>query len=279
MTKLIIAIIFLLIGIPAVSKAQEEDAFKEFANAEKIQMLKAYAKKDATLFQKHLEQLTSKYERLNATDQQKYVWEQWMIKEEYYLMADLYALAGEKEKAIRYLEKSENYDYMDLTTDHDLDNIRKDERFNKFLDSAKIKESKMQAYRQNADKSGVKYEPPAAMPVSVYVQVMRQFKVYYNAHNAEEIDNMFSDTWGDRKKSLYTTKVLDEQMKQYGKLISFKYMGQDEGDRYQAIALFKMVFEKSVHVMGISIHKDHKLGTFRPETSSPYIDKLLAKEL
>ena len=117
------------------------------------------------------------------------------------------------------------------------------------------------------------------MPVSVYVQVMRQFKVYYNAHNAEEIDNMFSDTWGDRKKSLYTTKVLDEQMKQYGKLISFKYMGQDEGDRYQAIALFKMVFEKSVHVMGISIHKDHKLGTFRPETSSPYIDKLLAKEL
>lgn len=110
-----------------------------------------------------------------------------------------------------------------------------------------------------------------------YEKVMEQFKGYYNQQQADNIVNMFSNP--EQMKGFMNSKMVDELMKDYGKLISFKFLGLEGDNKYEDVALFKMVCEKSVHVMGISIDKDNKLGTFRFETSSTYIDKLLAKEL
>jgi hypothetical protein len=123
--------------------------------------------------------------------------------------------------------------------------------------------------------------PPAHTKKSVavksnadYEQVMEQFKNYYNNKRADNIVNMFSDP--GEMKSFFTPESLDRLMNDYGKMISYKYVARDDGDGDSNVALFKTVFDKSVHMFGISINENNKMETFRFETSSSYIDKLLA---
>jgi hypothetical protein len=103
---------------------------------------------------------------------------------------------------------------------------------------------------------------------------MEQFKNYYNNKRADNIVNMFSDP--GEMKSFFTPESLDRLMNDYGKMISYKYVARDDGDGDSNVALFKTVFDKSVHMFGISINENNKMETFRFETSSSYIDKLLA---
>jgi hypothetical protein len=116
-------------------------------------------------------------------------------------------------------------------------------------------------------------------PTAEYEHVIEQFKNYYTRQSADSISNMFSDIWGAQKKSLFTAQYLSDILKDYGAMISYQYLDRDSGDGDNDVALFKVVFDKSVHVMGISLDKSNKIENFRFETSSPYIDKLLAKAL
>jgi hypothetical protein len=56
-------------------------------------------------------------------------------------------------------------------------------------------------------------------------------------------------------------------------------MGLEADNKYQDVALFKVVFDKSVHCMGIALGKENKITTFRFKTYSPYIDWALAKAI
>ncbi len=514
----------------------QENDFHAYAKKEKIHMLKAYAQKDVAGFQKYLNEFVAKYATLNDKDRERYKFE---LQEEYYLMACTYAVKGDKKIAIDYLFKSENYDYDELTQDRDLDHLRKEPRFLKFLADSKkprseytttlqkaeaynadekyevpaftyqsandpnlaalkiafnldsvagngddvskiinlmewvhylvphdgskgnpqvknamsmIKECKkdgktlncrglaillnevylaegfksrfvtclpkdindndchvinvvwspslkkwlwmdptFMAYVMNEDggllsieevrarliagkplilnpdanrnhavrqtisdylgyymsknlyklecpiSSEYNYEtkgdnkatayvallpgkthpapesqkdkhgvatyqlyftnspaafwaaPPAneipvkpediARSVTDYEQVMAQYKTCYNRENTSGLTNLVSDDWGEHKKTIFRSDRITDDMKGYGRLIEFKYLAQDDGDNNHDVALFKVTYDKSVHVMGISLDKNNKMLTIRGETSSTYIDKLLAREL
>lgn len=521
--------VLLLLSATFMSRAQEQGDIKAFAKAQKALVLHAYAHNDATACRKAIDDFVTRYNTLPEKDRSNY---NWYVENEYYLLASIYAVNNDKNNALDFLEKSQNYDYDELVHDHDMDNLRKDDRFKKFLAESKSRTSytallqSAPAYntgvtddlpaftyqaatdsnlmtlkkafnldsiagkgndisqiinlmewvhyqvlhdgskgnpkvknalamitdckkhgktlncrglaiilnevylaegfksrfvtcypKDTTDKdchvidivwstslrkwvwmdptfmayvmddkgevlgiaevrqrmidnkplilnpdanrnhaisqthsdylgyymaknlykmgcpieSRYNYEtpeagktrmyiqllpgntkpateqikdkqskvtftayytnnpdqfwaPPAGEPTgrevfekrdqAAYEQVMGRFKNFYNDKLADSVVNMFSDPAD--MKSFYTQQMQEELMKDYGRIISFKYMAME--DSSSDVALFKMVCEKSVHMMGISINEKNKLGTFRFETSSPFIDKLLAKE-
>ena len=512
----------------ANSQAQDNNDFKAFAKREKGLMLKAYANKDIASYRKALNDFHTRFDKLSDKEKANFKWD---VAEEYYILACVYALHSDTKNAMDYLEKSEDYDYTELLKDHDLDNLRHDSRFKKYIDKAKNTGSSFQiilqkapAYNQNEkdnipaftyqapddpnlkalktsynldsiagkgndisqiinlmewvhyliphdgskgnpkiknamsliteckqnnktlncrglgillnevylaegfksrfitcmpkdttdndchvitmvwsnslnkwlwmdptfmayimdDKGALlsiaevrerlinnkplilnpdanrnhetsqtisdylgyyisknlyklecpvnsqyNYETPEdgkqrayiqlipgntkpatsvtknehgmatytryytnnpasfwAAPTSDmtpatsrsranYEQVMEKFKNYYNEQLVDSIVNMFANP--AEMKSFFSAKVMEHFNNDYGKMISYKYIGTDDVDGNND-ALFKMVFDKSVHMMGISIDPNNKLENFRFQTSSSYIDKLLAKE-
>ena len=130
-----ILIIFFTATI-ARSLAQDKD-FGQFAQQHDSMMVAAYKAKDITAYHKYLDDFLSRYNNLDARDREDY-------KEfrdgDYYNLSCAYSLLGDKSNALDYLEKSEYYDYEHLQQDHDMDNIRNEQRFIKFLDEAKRQE-------------------------------------------------------------------------------------------------------------------------------------------
>ncbi len=115
----------------------------------------------------------------------------------------------------------------------------------------------------------------AALQPADYEQAMGRFRIFYNGQQADSVACLFPNP--EEMKGFLGKDALQELMNGYGKMISYKYMGMESAK--SDVALFKMVFEKSTHAMGISLDGNHKMGTFRFETSSSSIDKMLAKEL
>jgi hypothetical protein len=107
-----------------------------------------------------------------------------------------------------------------------------------------------------------------------YDNAMARFMKFYNANQADSICNLFSDTWGEHKKTLWTSQDLMETKREYGEMTSFKYMGVEPGD---SIRLYKTVCTKKTFGTGISLDTDNKMLTHRFHTTSPYIKKLLRK--
>ena len=103
--------------------------------------------------------------------------------------------------------------------------------------------------------------------------IMMKFVRYYNAKQIDSIHNLASDSWGDGKAFLWNDKSVEKLHKEYGKIISHKYAGEDTND--YNIQFYKMVAEKKVFMTGLTLEEDKKLGTFRFHTSSRFIDSLL----
>ncbi len=266
MRKLVVLLIFFFAVVSPKSHAQENKDFKAFAKKEKLLMLKAYGVNDIAGYRKHLDDFLAGYNKLNDKEKKSYSFN---LYEANYLMACAYAKARDKKNALDYIVKSKDEDYSELMNDHDLDILRKEPRFIKLLEAAKKKSS---SYQPPSEKAKV-----SSRSNTDYESVMEKFKTFYNKLKADSVDNMFSNP--ERMKSFLSAEELGRLQKEYGVMISYKYVAQDDGDGQQDVALFKMVFDKSVHMMGISIDKNNKLLNFRFETSSPNIDKLLAKEL
>lgn len=98
----------------------------------------------------------------------------------------------------------------------------------------------------------------------------------YNANDAHGITTLFSDVWRSLKEKLWTDRIQKEVFSEYGKMTAFKYMGVYEGQ--ERIAYFKITYDKSEHMISLTLEWFHKLGTFRFHTSSPYYTDLLAQE-
>lgn len=106
-----------------------------------------------------------------------------------------------------------------------------------------------------------------------YETVIKKWKKYYNAGQVNELQSLMLDEH-------FWTKDVDKEIKgEYGKMVSYSYMGLEADNKYQDVALFKVVFDKSVHCMGIALGKENKITTFRFKTYSPYIDWALAKAI
>ena len=114
-----------------------------------------------------------------------------------------------------------------------------------------------------------------------YKHAIARFMKYYNNQEADSMANLFSDTWGSEKNSLWPKKRIEEQTIRYGKMKSYRFVesyrpanGDGGGD---GLALFKTTFNRSKHMTALSLDKQNKIMTFRFKTSSPHIDSLLSK--
>lgn len=114
---------------------------------------------------------------------------------------------------------------------------------------------------------------------SDYEHVVGQFMKFYNQNQPDSIISLYSDSWGEMKKTLWSKTKNNKTTGKYGKMKSYKYLelykptdGDGGGD---GLAFFKVVFTKSIHIMGITLNKQNQLETFRFKTSDPHIDSLL----
>ena len=107
-----------------------------------------------------------------------------------------------------------------------------------------------------------------------YRHALATFMKYYNEGQADSICNMYSDSWGAQKKTLFTKQDIESLQARYGTMVSYKYMAMEPDD---SVMLFKGEFTKSTHMIGISLDGEKKMETFRFHTSSPFIDSLLKK--
>ncbi len=148
MKKFIIAIVFLFSATMLSSYAQDKAELDAYLRTEKNLMLKAYAARNIPDYVTHLDNITGRYNE--STGKEKDFIESFYVLNGYYMLACLYSMEGDHSAAIYYLKKSENYDYDELTDDHDLDNLRGDRRFDAILDSAKHREAHFLYTLQNA---------------------------------------------------------------------------------------------------------------------------------
>ncbi len=108
-----------------------------------------------------------------------------------------------------------------------------------------------------------------------YKKAIAKFKDCYNSASGSCADKLLVP----ESKGWMSDKHLKEMQDEYGKIISFEYLGLELDNPHQDVALFKITCEKSVHCMGISLNENSRIGTFRFKTYSNYIDWLLAKAI
>lgn len=106
-----------------------------------------------------------------------------------------------------------------------------------------------------------------------YDSVMAKFMKFYNAEQADSICNLFADSWGKAKKTLWTKEDILENKKEYGEMTSITFMGIEPGDA----RLYKTVCTKKTFGTGVVLDSTSKMLTHRFHTTSPYIKKLLKK--
>lgn len=104
---------------------------------------------------------------------------------------------------------------------------------------------------------------------------MAEFMNHYNNMDDAAIDASFSHLWDDMrtmaKMQMWKDGQCTELVKQYGRIRSYKYLGTDE----QGVVHYKLVCERSTHVMGFTLDTERKFGTHRFNTTSSQIKEWL----
>ncbi len=103
-----------------------------------------------------------------------------------------------------------------------------------------------------------------------YLQTMGKFQLLYNAAKDDSLNAMFGHEWDEMQKTkpLWTKGESKKYLEEYGKLISFKFIGFENKDS-ETLAIFRTVFsKKGKKVTSISLNSENKLGTFRFSTGS-----------
>ncbi len=104
-----------------------------------------------------------------------------------------------------------------------------------------------------------------------YDNVVGKFMKFYNNDQPDSICDLFAISWGEARETLWTAEKLKKIKDEFGMMKSYKYMDSKPG----GLLLYKVVFEKSTHAMGLSLDKKSKLLTFRFKTTSDSIEELL----
>jgi hypothetical protein len=130
---------FLLFASATNTHAQSTSSFEAFANTKDSLMNMAYYDKNMPEFRRQLMEVMAGYNKLDPKEKEQY--KDW-AQTTFYNAACLYSQAGDKMGALENLERSQFYDYAHMQQDPDLDNIRRDPRFMRYLDMAKRHKSK-----------------------------------------------------------------------------------------------------------------------------------------
>lgn len=104
-----------------------------------------------------------------------------------------------------------------------------------------------------------------------YELVMRKFVEFYNVNDVDSVCTLFPADkdcfW--RIVESDGSSILEE----YGKIASYKYLGKTED-----VTVFKVEFsKKETKAMSFNLDKNNKFGTFRFDTSSAEIKKMLRR--
>jgi hypothetical protein len=109
-----------------------------------------------------------------------------------------------------------------------------------------------------------------------FTNAVAKFVRCYNSGLSDSLCRMFDD-YGENYPCMFTPDALKSVMKNYGEIKSYKYVCIDTITDKNRITLFKMVSAKKTFMLGLTLDKMNKLGTFRFDTRSGYIDNLLKK--
>lgn len=117
----------------------------------------------------------------------------------------------------------------------------------------------------------------SAQTTDPYQHTMEKFKQFYNAGQADSIAAMFGHELDEMKLSgsLWTKALMSELLTEYGKLEYFQFLGIITSDN-QKLHLYHTSFSKKHdNATAFSLDSEGKLATFRFDTSSDEITRLL----
>lgn len=110
-----------------------------------------------------------------------------------------------------------------------------------------------------------------------YDHVMASFKKAYNHHQPEKVCELFPKETRNKVARVWNNRGIDELYSDYGKIVSYKYLGRDKADS-DNVAVYRAVFQKKTIPMSLSLDKDKNLENFRLDTHSDEIDEMMKKE-
>lgn len=129
--KKLLFLFFVAIKSMCYAQTDTQKAFLPYANRESAMLQNAYDKRDTSKGRKLVEDFASQYSKLNKDDKQYYGGN---LLGSYYNLSCLYALAGDRPGALRYLDSAvtKGYtDYKHLQEDTDFAGLRDDASFKK----------------------------------------------------------------------------------------------------------------------------------------------------
>ena len=109
-----------------------------------------------------------------------------------------------------------------------------------------------------------------------YMDAMSRYVTFYNNDQMDSICAMFPKRQSGKFDCFWaqvqsSRRSLDE----YGRITSYKYIGLDTSD-LEPVRVFRVVFaKKGVKATSFTLHDDLKFGTFRFDTSSDEIERML----
>lgn len=119
------------------------------------------------------------------------------------------------------------------------------------------------------------WQVPPGQSRADFDKAMAAFMKNCNSLDDEAINTNFSHSWDEfavkLKHPIWSAGRSEAFVKEYGKIRSFKYLGVAE----DGVTIYKVVCDKSTHVLGISLDYEGKYATFRPWTSSPAIKEMM----
>jgi hypothetical protein len=107
-----------------------------------------------------------------------------------------------------------------------------------------------------------------------YERTVQSFMAFYNLSKSDSICNLFSNSWGERKKLLFPREELQDLHAHYGQMMRYDYIGFSESD---SLTVFKVKFTKvdTAFAMGLLLDDANKMLTFQFYATSPEIDYLM----
>lgn len=107
-----------------------------------------------------------------------------------------------------------------------------------------------------------------------YGKAIARFMRHYNHNATGKICEMFGPEYRKSSCDMWN-KVMPKLKIEYGKMLSYQYLGIDTTDPEQ-VRVFKVWFAKDTFAMSLTLPGDKKhLGTFRFKTSSDEIERML----
>lgn len=110
-----------------------------------------------------------------------------------------------------------------------------------------------------------------------YKNVMAKFVKYYNNNQIDSICTLFPDEKSSGKECFYkwANAKAPGMLEEYGQITDYRYLGKDETDQ-EKVTVFKVDFsKKGTKAMSFTLGSDNKFGTFRFDTVTREINKML----